>query len=63
VHCELGLSGSLDLLRIYERVPDPIAEKDGLLRVIDESGEGYLYPARYFTSVEAFQECREDSDH
>jgi hypothetical protein len=33
-------------------LPDKDAEKDGDLRVIDESGEDYLYPADYFVLAE-----------
>src|SRR3990172_6145450 len=42
--------GSEDLIvrKVYQVLPDEKAEKQGLLRIIDESGEDYLYPARYF---------------
>ncbi len=33
-------------------LPDVEAETDGDIRVIDESGEDYLFPAKYFASVE-----------
>ena len=36
---------SLELHKIYRVLPDEEAAKDGDLRVIDESGEDYLYPA------------------
>jgi hypothetical protein len=42
---------SLELHKVYRLVPDPQAEADGDLRVIDESGEDYLYPASYFVVV------------
>ena len=42
---------SLELLKIYEILPDDTAEKDHLLRVMDESGEDYLYPADCFLPV------------
>jgi hypothetical protein len=42
---------SLELYKVYRLVPDPDAEKEGDLRVIDESGEDYLYPAAYFLVV------------
>jgi len=32
--------------------PDPEAEKDGDIRIVDESGEDYLYPADWFVAVE-----------
>jgi len=37
---------------MYEIIPDPQAEKDELLRVIDESGEDYLFHASHFISIE-----------
>lgn len=40
---------------IYRVLPDEEAEPDGDLRVIDESGEDYLYPAEYFVLVEVPQ--------
>lgn len=43
---------SLELRKIYQRLPDPRAEEDGLIRVIDESGEDYLYPTRYFVAIQ-----------
>ena len=42
----------LEVRKLYAVVPDAAAAKDGYLRVIDESGEDYLYPANFFTSVE-----------
>ncbi len=39
---------SLELRKIYAVVADAEAEKGGYLRVIDESGEDYLYPASQF---------------
>jgi hypothetical protein len=38
----------LEQRKVYRVVPDKRADKDGYLRVIDESGEDYLYPASYF---------------
>jgi hypothetical protein len=43
---------SLELHKIYRVVPDEDAAVDGDLRVIDESGEDYLYPAEYFVFVD-----------
>jgi hypothetical protein len=39
---------SLEVHKIYRVLPDEDAALDGDLRVIDESGEDYLYPAEYF---------------
>ena len=38
--------------RIYKAVPDPEAGKRGLVRVVDESGEDYLYPMKLFAAIE-----------
>jgi hypothetical protein len=47
-----GYPASLELHKIYRVLPDEDAEQDGDLRVIDESGEDYLYPAGYFMMLE-----------
>ncbi len=46
--------GSEDLVvrKVYQVLADERAEKEGLLRVIDESGEDYLYPADYFFFID-----------
>ena len=41
----------LEVRKVYRIVPDRAAAVNGHLRVIDESGEGYLYPAAYFVFV------------
>jgi len=45
-------SEDLEKRKIYLVVPDEDAEKEGYFRVIDESGEDYLYPTSYFILVE-----------
>lgn len=47
-----GYAASLELRKIYLVVPDPPAERRKHLRVIDESGEDYLYPASCFVPIE-----------
>lgn len=42
---------SLEVRKIYRAVADPDAAGHGLLRVIDESGESYLYPKSFFIPV------------
>jgi hypothetical protein len=42
---------SLELHKVYQVLPDKDAALDGDIRVIDESGEDYLYPADYFILV------------
>ena len=43
---------SLEKRKLYEVLPDETASKHGQLRVIDESGEDYLYPSNYFVSID-----------
>lgn len=42
---------SLEKRKIYEALPDKDAEKHDQIRVIDESGEDYLYPQEYFIPI------------
>lgn len=49
----------LDLRKIYRSVPDRQAQRHGLIRVIDESGEDYLFPADYFVAIRASSRLRE----
>jgi hypothetical protein len=49
----------LDLRKVYRILPDKAAEKDGYVRVIDESGEDYLYPASYFIRVRLPHEAQQ----
>jgi hypothetical protein len=46
-----GYAASLELHKIYRVLPDSKAEKDGDLRIIDESGEDYLYPKDWFVPI------------
>lgn len=41
----------LELRKIYQILPDESASKVGYIRVVDESGEDYLYPEDYFVPV------------
>ena len=43
-----GVEASLELRKLYEVLDDPDANEDGMIRVIDESGEDYLFPASFF---------------
>ena len=43
---------SLETRKVYQRLPDDEAAKHRLLRVVDESGEDYLYPEAYFVSID-----------
>jgi hypothetical protein len=46
-----GYAASLQTRKLYERLSDKAAEARGLVRVIDESGEDYLYPQKLFATV------------
>jgi len=46
-----GYAASLERHKIYRVLHDPEAEKDGDLRIIDESGEDYLYPKEWFVLI------------
>jgi hypothetical protein len=43
---------SLEVRKLYPQIPDADAAKHGQVRIIDESGEDYLYPEDYFMAVE-----------
>jgi hypothetical protein len=47
----------LQLRKLCEQLPDTRAAEDGHVRIIDESGEDYLYPAEYFVAVELPREA------
>ena len=47
-----GYKASLEPRKLYEVVPDAEAEAEGLIRIIDESGEDYLYPADLFRPLD-----------
>jgi hypothetical protein len=49
----------LELRKIYEVLPDARAHKDGYLRIVDESGEDYLYPESYFVLVKLPREAQQ----
>lgn len=46
-----GNEASLQLWKIYKTLRDADARSEGLLRVIDESGEDYLFPKENFVSI------------
>lgn len=49
--CNDGYTASLELRKLYEVIADSFAAERGLVRVVDESGEDYLYSERYFVAV------------
>lgn len=54
-----GYEASLEIRKIYEVLVDRVAEKYHQIRVIDESGEDYLYPMDYFAPVRLPAETKE----
>lgn len=44
--------GAFELRKIYEVLDDPDAEPHDLIRVVDESGEDYLYPLEWFLQIQ-----------
>jgi len=42
----------LELRKIYRVLPDESAAREGHIRVMDDSGEDYLYPEEYFIVLE-----------
>jgi hypothetical protein len=49
----------LEKRKIYQVIPDESADKEGFIRVIDESGEDYFYPHSYFIAVQLPREAQE----
>jgi hypothetical protein len=49
----------LERRKIYQVLPDEAAKKEGYLRIIDESGEDYLYPESYFILIQLPREVQE----
>ena len=48
---------SLEVRKVYQAVPDPSAAERRYVRVIDESGEDYLYPEDRFVPIELSREA------
>jgi len=49
----------LEKRKIYRVLPDDAATKEGYLRIVDESGEDYLYPESYFILIELPREAQD----
>jgi hypothetical protein len=56
-----GPEVSLELHRWYEVLPDPAWESRGCIRVIDESGEDYVYHPRYFAIPDPAEQPEENA--
>ena len=50
----INTGGGMDLVlrKVYQVLPDESAARDDFIRVIDESGEDYLYPASFFVQID-----------
>ena len=53
-----GYAVSLEKRKIYIALRDVAAEKHGMLRIIDESGDDYLYPKTFFRAIALPQAVR-----
>ncbi len=49
----------LEKRKLYQILPDEAAAQEGYMRVIDESGEDYLYPESYFILIELPRQAEE----
>ena len=50
---------SLEARKVYRSLEDPVAEGRGFRRIVDESGEDYLYPASLFVPIEVPREAEQ----
>jgi hypothetical protein len=53
-----GFPAALELRKIYQVLPDFGSKETGMVRVIDESGEDYLYPGDWFIPIELTNELQ-----
>lgn len=49
----------LILQKVYPSIPVKKAESEGFIRIVDESGEDYLYPQAYFSKVHLSRKAQE----
>ncbi len=54
-----GYKAALQVRRLYRALPDADAARRGLIRVIDESGDDYLFPQALFAAIDLPVELRE----
>lgn len=57
-----GYEVSLEPRKLYKKLRDPASERHGLVRVLDESGEDYLFPADHFTPIDVPQKIKRQLD-
>jgi hypothetical protein len=46
-----GYEASLELRKLYQKLPDREAQRHNQVRIVDESGEDYLYPSEFFAPI------------
>ena len=54
-----GYEASLETRKLYEKISDKAAERHNQVRIIDESGDDYLYPSQFFADVRLSPQIRE----
>lgn len=54
-----GYKVSLEPRKIYRVIEDPRAEEVGMFRIVDETGEDYLFPADFFVPIQVPSEATE----
>ena len=54
-----GYQASLEVRKLYENLPDKEAERHNQLRIVDESGEDYLYPSDFFLPIRLPMQTRD----
>ncbi|TAK95349.1 hypothetical protein EPO05_04440 [Patescibacteria group bacterium] len=54
-----GYEASLEMRKLYEKISDKEAERHNQVRIIDESGEDYLYPSQFFADVRLSPQIRD----
>ena len=55
--CITDSEPDLELRKVYQVLPDEAAAKEDYLRIIDGSGEDYLYPASHFVLIKLPQKA------
>ena len=55
--CITTTEPDLEFRKLYQVLPDEAAEKENHLRIVDESGEDYLYPSEFFILIEVPREA------
>ncbi|CAA9331281.1 MAG: hypothetical protein AVDCRST_MAG89-2136, partial [uncultured Gemmatimonadetes bacterium] len=48
-----GYEVDLRIGRVYQMLPDPVGERRGFLRVVDETGDDFMFPKRCFVAADA----------